>query len=79
MVLSVIREGYKLPLHIIPESYVLRNNKSALDTERFHAVNDLLATQCRLVYFDVYFDGKRCLVLDLRHVNSHLFKYKILM
>ena len=47
-VLSVIRDGYKLPLHTIPESCVLRNNKSALDNNDFvtDALNDLLATQC---------------------------------
>ena len=47
-VLSVIKEGYKLPLHSIPESCVLQNNKSALNNNDFvtEALNDLLPTQC---------------------------------
>lgn len=88
-VLSVIKEGYKLPLHSIPESCVLRNNKSALDNNDFvtEALNDLLGTQCISVVesqpwvvnpltVSTRDDGKRRLVLDLRHVNPHLFKYK---
>lgn len=88
-VLSVIKEGYKLPLHTIPESCGLRNNKSALDNNDFvtEALNDLLATQCISVVesqpwvvnpltVSTRDDGKRRLVLDLRHVNPHLFKYK---
>ena len=88
-VLSVIKEGYKLPLHTIPESCILRNNKSAFDNNDFvtEALNDLLATQCISVVesqpwvvnpltVSTRDDGKRRLVLDLRHVNPHLFKYK---
>ena len=83
-VLSVIREGYKLPLHTIPEFCVLRNNKSAFDNNDFvtEALNDLLATQCISVVesqpwvvnpltVSTRDDGKRRLVLDLRHVNPH--------
>ena len=77
VVLSVIKEGYKLPLHSIPESCVLRNNKSALDNNDFvtEALNDLLATQCISVVesqpwvvnpltVSTRDDGKRRLVLD---------------
>ena len=65
-VLSVIKEGYKLPLYTIPESCILRNNKSAFDNNDFvtEALNDLLATQC-------------ISVVESRHVNPHLFKYKL--
>ena len=68
----------------------MRNNKSALDNNDFatEALNDLLATQCISVVesqpwvvnpltVSTRNDGKRRLVLDLRHVNPHLFKYKV--
>ena len=47
-VLSVIKEGYKLPLLPIPASCILPNNKSALDKTTFvaEAIEDLLAAQC---------------------------------
>ena len=88
-VLSVIREDYKLPLHTIPECCILRNNKSAFNNNDFvtETLNDLLANQCISVIasqpwvvdpltLSTRDDGKRRLVLDLRHVNPHLFKYK---
>ena len=68
---------------------VKTGNKSALDNNDFvtEALNDLLATQCISVVesqpwvvnpltVSTRDDGKRRLVLDLRHVNPHLFKYK---
>ena len=47
-VLSIIRVGYKLPLLTIPQSVLLRNNKSAFDNCSFvfKAIDDLLANQC---------------------------------
>ncbi|XP_067029241.1 uncharacterized protein [Acropora muricata] len=88
-VLSIIREGYKLPLLTIPQSALLRNNKSAFDNCSFvsKAIADLLANQCVDVVdsqpwvvnplsVSVRDDGKKRLVLDLRHVNPHLYKYK---
>lgn len=88
-VLSIIREGYKLPLLTIPQSVLLRNNKSAFDNCSFvsKAIADLLANQCVDVVdsqpwvvnplsVSVRDDGKKRLVLDLRHVNPHLYKYK---
>ena len=47
-VLSIIAEGYKLPLLTIPQSVLLRNDKSAFDNCSFvsKAIDDLLANQC---------------------------------
>ena len=86
---SIIKEGYKLPLLTIPPSVTLRNNKSALDNFAFvsKAINDLLSGQCISItdsqpwvvnplLVSVRDDGKMRLVLDLRHVNPHLYKYK---
>ena len=48
MVLSVSKEGYKLPLLTIAESCVLANNKSAVDNACFvtKALEDLIAANC---------------------------------
>ena len=88
-VLSIIREGYKLPLLTITQSVLLRNNKSAFDNCSFvsEAIDDILANQCidivdsqpwvvNPLFVSVRDDGKERLVLDLRHVNPHLYKYK---
>ena len=88
-VLSVITEGYKLPLLTIPESCILSNNKSAIDNACFvtKALEDLIAANCISIVHSppwvvnpltvsVRAEGKKRLVLDLRHVNPHLFKYK---
>ena len=72
-VLSVIKEGYKLPLHSIPDSCVLRNNKSATQCISVVESQPWVVNPFTVSTRD---DGKRRLVLDLRHVNPHLFKYK---
>ena len=87
--LAVIKEGYKLPLLTIPESRIVANNKSTMDSAKFvtEALEGLLATNCISVIntqpwvvnpltVAVRVEGKKRLVLDLRHVNPHLFKYK---
>lgn len=88
-VLSLVREGYKLPLIATPKSFFLRNNRSALDNRSFvaKAIDDLLANHCidivdsqpwvvNPLSVSARDDGKKRLVLDLRHVNTHLYKYK---
>ena len=88
-VLSIIRVGYKLPLLTIPPSILLKNNKSALDNCTFvsEAIDILLACHCVSIAnsqpwvvnplsVSVQAEGKKRLVLDLRHVNPHLYKYK---
>ena len=88
-VLSVIKEGYKLPLLTIPESCILANNKSAIDDACFvtKALEDLIAANCISIVHSkpwvvnsltvsIRTKGNKRLVLDLRHVNPHLFKCK---
>jgi len=88
-VLSIIKEGYKLPPLTIPHSVVLRNNKSVFDNGDFvfNAIDDLLVKQCVSIVdsqpwvvnplsVSVRNNEKKRLVLDLRHVNSYLYKYK---
>ena len=87
-VLGVIKEGYKLQLVTIPQSAVLQNNKSAFDNVFVSkAIDDLLVNQCVSIVesqpwvvnplsVSVQDKGKKWLILDLRHVNHHLYKYK---
>ena len=88
-VLNIINEGYKLPLLTIPQSVILRNNKSAFNNCTFvsQAIDDLLTSRCIEIIdsqpwvvnplsVSVRDNGKKRLVLDLRHVNPHLYKYK---
>lgn len=88
-VLSVIKEGCKFSLLSILESCILVNNNSAIDNIRFftNALEDLIAVKYISIVrsqpwvvnpltMSVGTEGKKCLVLNLRHVNPHLFKYK---
>jgi hypothetical protein len=87
-VLEVIQYGYKLPLYTIPCSIELENNKSALNNPRFVSseIQNLLEKGCVQEVSDkprvvnpLTVAGcikKQRLVLDARHVNPHLFKYK---
>lgn len=89
MVLNVIKEGYKLPLLTLPESRILANNESTTYNAKFvtKALEGLLAANCVSVVniqpwvvnpptVSVRAVGEKRLVLDLRHVNPHLFQYK---
>jgi hypothetical protein len=88
-ILSIINIGYKLPLLEIPPSVVLRNNASALNNYGFvtseisklldqglianvsyvpKVVNPPSVAQAR--------SGKKRLVLDCRHTNLYLYKYR---
>ena len=89
-VLSVIREGYKIPFYYTPTSVFLPNNKSALHNADFvlGAITELLkvgsVVQCPcppvvvnpLSVF-IQPNGKKRLTLDLRHVNFFVKKSKI--
>jgi len=87
--LDVVKRGYKLPFRNIPDSVVLQNNRSAREnpvfveaeilsllqkgcisevTEIPHVVNPLTVAYGK--------SGKPRLVLDCRHLNVDLFKYK---
>ena len=76
-VLSVIKEGYKLPLLTIPESCSLANNKSAIDNACFvtKALQNLKTANCisivhsqpwvvNLLIVSIRAEGKKRLVLD---------------
>ncbi len=89
-VISVIEEGYKIPLLTTPPPVILKNNKSALDNSSFvtDAVNDLLSKGLIVestvipdivnpLSVSIQSSGKKRLILDLRYVNYHVWKEKI--
>ena len=91
-VLSVIKEGYKLPLLTIPESCVLANNKSAIDNACFvtKALEDLIAANCISIAHSqpwvvnpltvsVRAEGKKRLVARLQTAKSSSFQVQIQM
>ena len=88
-VLETIEFGYKLPLLTMPPARIFRYNKSALDERAFveDAIHSLLDVNCieKLVESPGIINplsvsnqksGKKRLILDLRHINRHLFKNK---
>ena len=89
-VLSVIREGYKIPFYYTPTSVFLPNNKSALHNANFvlgtitELLKDCLVVQCPCppvvvnpLSVSIQPNGKKRLILDLRHVNFFVQKSKI--
>ena len=89
-ILSVIDKGYKIPLVTIPEPKVLRNNKSSMENHKFvvEAISELLSSKSVVkvdkppyvvnpLTVSINAKGKKRLVLDLRHVNPHVWKEKI--
>ena len=89
-VLSVIKGRYCLPFETIPGSTILRNNKSALHHGIFveQAINDLISSNriteihkpprvVNPLSVSSQANGKKRLILDLRHVNKHLKKSRI--
>lgn len=88
-VLKILRQGYILPFTSLPKPVILGNNKSALENESFvtEAITDLLACQSiatvnrpllivNPLSVVTKSRGKNRLVLDLRHINPHLHKFK---
>lgn len=88
-ILEVIEKGYKLPLFTAPETVELKTNKSAVENVEFVSkeVDCLLKKGCisevsckPKVVNSLTVAGNKAsklrLVLDARHVNPHLFKYK---
>ena len=88
-ILGIIEEGYRIPFLENPPSVFLKNNRSAKDHSEFvtKAVKELLSTgRIKEVDSPPYVvnplsvsvkNGKERLILDLRHVNQHVFKQKI--
>ena len=89
-ILSVIDKGYVIPFITTPSSACLRNNKSARDNADFveEAISELLRSNSVIEVNEmpivvnpltvaINAKGKKRLVLDLRHVNLHIWKEKI--
>ena len=88
-ILQVISQGYKIPFFELPTPFFKANNASALSNRSFvsKAVNELLHTNLIEEIFCVpdivnplsvstRSSGKQRLILDLRHVNTFIFKQK---
>ena len=88
-ILNVISQGYKIPFFELPTPFFKGNNASALSNSSFvsEAVNELLHANLVEEIFCVpdivnplsvstRSSGKQRLILDLRHVNSFIFKQK---
>ena len=88
-ILNVISQGYKIPFFELPTPFVKTNNASALSNSSFvsKAVNELLHANLIEESFCVpdiinplsvstRSSGKQRLILDLRHVNTFIFKQK---
>lgn len=87
---SVIVEGYKIPFLDEPSSIFCKNNASALKHPEFvkRAISDLLSKNCieevksppycvNPLTVSVNSSGKERLILDLRHVNQNVMKFKV--
>ena len=84
-----MRDGYKIPFVALPPPKFSSNNTSALKDSLFvsEAISDLLRTKCVEILdhqpdivnplsVSIQPSGKKRLILDLRHVNSYVFKRK---
>ena len=89
-VCDILKNGYKLPFLYNPSNAEFRNNSSALKNSEFieestkeilraDTVKEGLTKPKVLNPLSVSTKGEKRLILDLRHVNNHLFKnYKTL-
>ena len=88
-ILSVVRDGYKIPFVTLPPPKVSPNNLSAVTHSHFvsEAISDLLRTKCVEILdhkqdivnplsVSIEPSSKKRLILDLRHVNLCVFKRK---
>ena len=88
-ILSVIRDGYKIPFISTPPPHHSKNNSFALKELGFvtEAISELLSDNRAEEIFSppdiinplsvsVQANGKKRLILDLRHINLHIFKQK---
>ena len=88
-ILDVVTNGYKLPFKTMPESVELENNRSARENKDFVSseISNLLRKGCirevdslpmvvNPLTVATNRKGKQRMVLDCRHLNPHLFKYK---
>ena len=88
-IINFSSQGYKIPFFELPTPFFKANNASALSNSLFvsRAVNELLRANLVEEIFCVpdivnplsvstRSSGKQRLILDLRHVNSFIFKQK---
>ena len=91
-ILSVVRNGYKIPFVTLPPPKVSPNNHSAVTHSHFvsEAISDLLRTKCVEILdhkpdivnplsVSIQPSGKKRLILDLRHVDLYVFKRKFIV
>ena len=87
-IVDVIKFGYKIPFITTPTAIKLKNNRSALNNKDFvsHEIASLVDLGCVIELSNppevvnpltVADNGKKRLVLDLRHVNKHIFKFAV--
>ena len=89
-ILGVIKEGYKIPFYYTPTPVYLQNNKSALQNSDFvlSAITEILKVgsvmECIVppvvinpLSVSIQPNGKKRLILDLRHINFFVKKSKI--
>ena len=89
-ILDTIWNGYRIPFYTPPSSVYLLNNRSALHHSDFviEAIHDLLIrgliVECNQkpvvvnpLTVSVQSNSKKRLILDLRHVNKHLWKTSV--
>ena len=92
MILSVVKHGYCIPFFEQPSPFFAKNNRSSLNNRGFveKSILELLENNCiKEVKSPSYCvnplsvaerNGKKRLVIDLRHINKHLsikkFKYE---
>ena len=88
-ILSVVRDGYKIPFVTFPPPKGSPNNLSLVTHSHFvsEAISGLLRTNCVEILdhksdivnplsVSIQPSGKKRLILDLRHVNLYVFKRK---
>ena len=88
-IIDIIQNGYKIPFLSIPPPFKASNNKSAINERQFveQAITELLLHECIIevgsppgiinpLSVSIQRGGKKCLIIDLRHVNLHIFKSK---
>ena len=88
-ILNVISQGYKIPFFQLPTPFSKANNASARNNSSFvtTAVNELLSLNLIEEIFcapdiinplsvSTQRSGKQRLILDLRHVNTFIYKQK---
>ena len=85
-ILDIAEHGYKLPLKKLPDSIILKNNKSARENMSFVQeeiqillVKGVISKSDKIPYLVNPYNrnGKPRLVLDCRHINKFLYLFKV--